>query len=137
MQTSNFRVSIVLEGSVSPSEDPQKVMKALQNVLGECEYQVEETRRSVRMKSKNIKCIEKVRDQFRDRRIRGVARRLALGSKQEYRLTFMLNRQAAYEGIIALCGSEGESPMGPLYLTLESPEVDKLIDWLTSYPEPG
>lgn len=137
MQTNNFRVSIALEGSVSPSEDPQKVLKALQNVLGDCEFEVERTRQSIALKSKNIKCVEKVRNQFRDRRIRGVARKLALGSKTEYRLTFMLNRQAAYEGIIALCSIEGESPMGPLYLTIESPELDKLIEWLTFYPEAG
>lgn len=137
MQASSFRVSIALEGSVSPSEDPRKVMVALQNVLGDCQYETEQTHKSITMRSKNMKCIEKMRDQFRDRRIRGVARKLALGSRVEYRLTFMLNRQAAYEGIIALCSSEVESPMGPLYLTIESPELDKLIEWLTAYPEVG
>lgn len=112
-------------------------MVALQNVLGDCQYETEQTHKSITMRSKNMKCIEKMRDQFRDRRIRGVARKLALGSRVEYRLTFMLNRQAAYEGIIALCSSEEESPMGPLYLTIESPELDKLIEWLTAYPEAG
>ncbi len=137
MQAANFRVSIALEGSLSPSEDPGKVMKALQNVLGDCEYETEQTRRSITLRSRNIRCVEKVRDQLRDRRIRGVARKLALGSKTEYRISFMLNRQAAYEGTIALCSSEDESPMGPLYLTIESPEVDKLIEWLTAHPEVG
>jgi predicted RNA binding protein with dsRBD fold (UPF0201 family) len=137
MQASNFRVSIALEGHISPSEDPGKVMKALQNVLGDCQYETEQTSKSITMRSKTLKCVEKMRDQFRDRRIRGVARKLAMGSRTEYRLTFMLNRQSAYEGIVALCSSEEESPMGPLYLTIESPDLDKLIEWLTSYPEAG
>ncbi len=133
MEKSSLRVSLELEGSVSPSEDPERVLKALRNVLGDCEYEVKQTQTSITLRSGSLRCMVRVRDQFRDRRIRGVARKLALGSKTEYRLTFMLNRQAALEGIIALCSSEEESPLGPLYLTLESPDLDKLIEWLTSY----
>ncbi len=133
MEKSSLRVSLELEGSVSPSEDPEKVLKALRNVLGDCEYDVEQTRTAITLRSGSLRCIARVRDQFRDRRIRGVARKLAMGSRTEYRLTFMLNRQAALEGTIALCSSEEESPLGPLNLTLESPDLDELIEWLTHY----
>lgn len=135
MQSSNIRMSIVLRGSFSSSEDTEKVLMALQNVLGNCEYTTERGENSITLRSTSSKCVEKIRNQFRDRRIRAVARRLAMGSRVGYRLTFMLNRQAAYKGTIALCSNEEESPLGPLYLTLESSELDKLIDWLTTYPE--
>ena len=48
----------------------------------------------------------------------------------------MFNRQAAYAGVLALCGSEAESPLGPIYLRIDSQDLDDVIEWLTAY-EPG
>ena len=47
----------------------------------------------------------------------------------------MLNRQAAAAGVVALCGTPEESPLGPIYLTIESEDVAKIVDWLAAYPE--
>jgi predicted RNA binding protein with dsRBD fold (UPF0201 family) len=47
--------------------------------------------------------------------------------------SLMLNKQAAAAGVIALCGSTEESPLGPIYLTAESEQIATVIDWLTAY----
>jgi predicted RNA binding protein with dsRBD fold (UPF0201 family) len=47
--------------------------------------------------------------------------------------SLMLNRQAATVGTIALCGSPEESPLGPIYVTVESITLGAVIDWLTAY----
>jgi predicted RNA binding protein with dsRBD fold (UPF0201 family) len=69
--------------------------------------------------------------------VRGTARRLASYGLEGDRITLMLNRQAAHAGTLVLCGQEDESPLGPLYLTITSPDTEKLVEWLTAYPGSG
>lgn len=127
------RVRIVLSGRVSPSEDTEKVLAAMRNVLGDCDYTVEPGKDEISLVSQDGGCLKKLRDQLRDRHVRAAARKLAEESRSGNSTTLMVNRQAAFAGVMALCGSEGESPLGPLYLRIESEELDKTIDWLTSY----
>ncbi len=74
-----------------------------------------------------------LRDQLRDRHVRAAARRLLLYSIKGGRAELMLNRQAAVAGVVVVCGSPEESPLGPIYLRLESDNLPAAIDWLTAY----
>jgi uncharacterized protein len=85
----------------------------------------------VMLRSSNLECLQKMRDQFRDRHVRDAARRLLLKSMDEGRLRILMNRQAAFVGIIAVVATGEESPLGPLVLELYSDEPQALIDWLT------
>ena len=107
----------------------------MQNVIGE---QGEDRAGSeedsiITISSKSRKSLEKMRDQLRDRRVRGAARRLLLARSEGGSATIMLNRQAAFAGVIALCDNEREAPLGPIYLRLESDDIEALIEWLTAY----
>jgi predicted RNA binding protein with dsRBD fold (UPF0201 family) len=125
------RVSVVLEATVSPSENPAKVLRAVKNIIGEVPCEIESSERGVRVRSSSAKSLDLLRDQLRDRRVRGAAkRRLLLGQRGE-EATIMFNRQAASAGVLALCDSEQESPLGPIYLTIRSERIDGVIDWLT------
>jgi uncharacterized protein len=128
-----FSVSLELRAGVSPSEDPEKVLKAMRNVIGVGEAQVVRNADSIVIISKSRKSLERMRDQLRDRRVRGAARRLILTRSEGGSATIMLNRQAAFEGVIALCDNEVESPLGPIYLRLESDDIEGLTEWLTAY----
>ncbi|TMQ00370.1 MAG: hypothetical protein E6K99_02630 [Thaumarchaeota archaeon] len=66
-------------------------------------------------------------------KVRSAARRLFLTRSEGGSVSIMLNRQAATEGIVALCNREDESPLGPIYLKLESDHLGTLMDWLTAY----
>jgi len=127
----------MLRASVSPSEDSSKVLSSLRNVLGDCVYQEEIFDGEVVLSSGSVGCLQRLHDQLRDRRVRDAARRLLLKGRSENTLNMMLNRQAAFAGIIALCNAEDESPLGPIFLTLESAEADKLIEWLTAHQDSG
>jgi len=48
-------------------------------------------------------------------------------------LPLKLNRQAAAAGVLALCSSAVESPLGPLNLEVEAEDPEKLVDWLTAH----
>jgi predicted RNA binding protein with dsRBD fold (UPF0201 family) len=133
MKRSEFTLRLVVEGTVAPSEESDKVLRAIENVLGNCVHKVEKTPGAVRVVSEDPRCLDLVRDQLRDRRVRATARRLFLANAEGKRTTVMLNRQAAFAGVVVLCGSESESPLGPLYMTAASEELESLIEWLTAY----
>ncbi len=126
-------MSLELRAGVSRSEDPEKVLKAMKNLLGEGEYQVMNETNSITVSSRSRRSLERIRHQLRDRRVRSAARRLFLTRSEGGSVSIMLNRQAAVEGIVALCNREDESPLGPIYLKLESDHLGTLIDWLTAY----
>jgi predicted RNA binding protein with dsRBD fold (UPF0201 family) len=79
------------------------------------------------------KALLRIRDQLRDRHVRSAARRRLLLGREGNSTSLMLNRQAAAAGVLAICGSPEESPLGPIYMTIESEKLDTVIDWLTSY----
>lgn len=126
-------VTIALHASVSPSEDPAKVLEAAKNVLADCAYEVDEVRDGFTLRSRQRACLQKVHDQLRDRHVRDAANRLLFRMREGRRLTILLNRQAAAAGVVALCTSATESPLGPLVLQVECDDPDTLIAWLTAY----
>ncbi len=126
-------VQVRLSASVSPSEDPEKVLDAMRKVLGDCDYSTASGRERMELASGSIACLHRLHDQLRDRHVRDAARRLLLRSLEGRRLTLLLHRQAATVGIIAVCSSEEESALGPLVLEVETEEPQRLIDWLTAY----
>lgn len=127
--------TLILEASISPSEDPSKVISAMQKVIGNAQNQISANSNSARLVTRDPKALSWVRDQFRDRRIRSSVRRQFVVNRSRHRTSLMLNRQAATAGVVAVCGAPEESPLGPIYLTVESHQLDGLIDWLAAYSE--
>lgn len=124
---------VELRATVSPSEDPDKVLGAMRQVVGGCECVVEVGPESIRLSSGSPTCLQRLHDQLRDRHVRDAARRLMLASVEGERLPLKLNRQAAAAGVLALCSNAVESPLGPINLFLESESPQLLIDWLTAH----
>ena len=122
-----------MRATVSASEDPQKVLAAMRQVLGDCDYTVDEGPTSIRLRSTSSRCLQKLHDQLRDRHVRDAARRLMLASLEGNLLPLKLNRQAAAVGVLALVSNAVESPLGPLNLEIGTDAPEKLIDWLTAY----
>jgi uncharacterized protein len=50
-------------------------------------------------------------------------------------MTFFLNKQAAYAGHVSFSAPEGESPLGPIQVMIETDHMEELIDWLAGRPE--
>ena len=126
-------LNFVLRAEVAASEDSEKVLRAARNVLGECDYRLEQGRDAITISSSGRGCLQKIHDQLRDRHVRDAARRLLLKSLDGNRLRLLLNRQAAFVGIVAVVSTGEESPLGPLVLEMDSDDPQALIDWLTFY----
>jgi predicted RNA binding protein with dsRBD fold (UPF0201 family) len=127
-------VSITLSATISPTESPEKVLAAARNVLGDCVYQVEEEGEGrIALRSREMGCLLKIHDQLRDRQVRAAANRLLLRMRDGRRVIMLLNRQAATVGVVALCTSATESPLGPLVMEIECDKPETVIEWLTTH----
>ncbi len=122
-----------LRATVSPSEDPRKVLAAMRQVLGDCDYAVYEGPTSIRLHSTSSHCLQRLHDQLRDRHVRDAARRLMLASLEGRVFLLKLNRQAAAAGVLALCSNAVESPLGPINLEIATDDPQQLLDWLTAH----
>lgn len=122
-----------LEARLAPSEDPEKVLGAIVNVLGDVPHSLEKGTRLVRIATHDQRSLDRLHDQLRDRHVRAAARRRLIAGRSCDRTTVMINRQAAAAGVVVVCDSEEESALGPLCLTIESRNLGKIIEWLTDY----
>ena len=126
-----MRVSV--EAEVFPSEDPEKVERAVLNVVGDSPGEIKRSSSEVRFRAQELGSLIRLRDQLRDRRVRATARRLLTDARHGRLTELMINRQAAAAGVVVLCGSQDESPLGPIFLRIESAQLDEVIGWLTAY----
>ncbi len=135
MSRPDFLVKVTLEATLSPSEDPLKVATAISGIAGSEPSTVELLPDTARFKSRDLRTLSRIRDKLRDRHVRAAARRQLLVSSAGRSASLMLNRQAAAAGVVALCGTPAESPLGPIYVAIESERLGDAIDWLTAYEE--
>ena len=75
--------------------------------------------------------MEKFRIVLQRDRIRAAARAQLFKGSDERKIIVFLNKQVAYAGHISFSAPEGESPKGPIRLTIESEDPKPVIDWLT------
>jgi predicted RNA binding protein with dsRBD fold (UPF0201 family) len=126
-------VRVLLRAEVSRSEDPDKVLAAARNILGDSPHELERRPDAILLKSSGLSCLQKIHDQLRDRHVRNAARRLLLKSVEGTHMRILFNRQAAYVGVIAAVSAAEESPLGPVVLELDVNDPLKLLDWLVPY----
>ena len=129
----DFKVKVTLEATLAPSEDPKKVLAAMRSILVENAVLADQSSQMVKLVSQEARSLNVLRDQLRDRHIRGAARKLLLSGQKGDSTSLMLNRQAATVGVVALCSSTDQSPLGPIYATIDSRRITAVIDWLTAY----
>ena len=129
------KVKVTLEAALAPSEDPKKVLDAMRSIFVENAVLADQSSRMIKLVSEELNSLNFLRDQLRDRHIRGAARKLLLSELKGDSTSMMLNRQAATVGVVALCSSADQSPLGPIYATIRSKQIEAVIDWLTAYEE--
>ncbi|MFP3263364.1 MAG: RNA-binding domain-containing protein [Nitrososphaeria archaeon] len=131
-------VRVRVEARLNPSEDPAKVLRAAMNVLGgdRAGDVVERMEgRALVVEASGARALLAVREQARRRRVMAALRRLLLENRSGTTTYVYVNRQAAYVGLISFVEEEGESPLGPIILRIESSDVDSTIDWLVPEEE--
>ena len=113
---------------INPTESPEKVRRALTNLFGEIELM--ETEDMFTAELEGYLSLRELRAKIALDKIRttlsNVLRRWIDGN----RLSFGLNRQAAYAGHVSLT-LENEDSMGPIQVLVKG-DVEEVVTFLTS-----
>lgn len=125
-------IDIRVEAEVNPTEDQEKVKRAVENVFGSVEFEVKSQRRGSLLiaKAKGIEGLTKLQNLLRRERIRDAARGVLLEGLSEKSIVFYLNKQVAYVGHLSFSKPVAESPLGPIRVQIRCDDPRKLVEWL-------
>ena len=115
-----------IEAEVKPTESREKVEAAIKKIFPTLE--LSQTENLLAGESTRAESLDRLHQLLRQQAIRDSARSMMLRGRQGSVVQFMLNRQAAFVGKVSFSG--GESPLGPIVVTLEAPDIERLIDYL-------
>ncbi len=115
-------VTVRLEVDIYPTEDEEKVEKAIRNIFPNIILSYEEKNDYGRLRGsgEGKGTLETLRMLIRSRR-----------HKTGNIIEFLLNKQAASAGKVSFCESELETPLGAIKVVIEGNDSDELIKWLT------
>jgi predicted RNA binding protein with dsRBD fold (UPF0201 family) len=127
-------VTVHLEAEINPTESPEKIKTAIENIFGAIQTKIQPTYRRdlITAESREPEVITKLYNLLRRERIRAAARKVFFEGLNGKTISFCLNKQVAYAGHISFSKEVAESPLGPIRVRIETENPRKLIDWLTS-----
>lgn len=117
---------LLVEVEVKPTEDKEKVEAAVKKIFPTLELSQNEN--SLVGKSVRAESLDRLHQLLRGQAIRDSARSVMLRGRRGNLVQFMLNKQVAFVGKVSFTG--GESPLGPIVVTLEASDIERLIDYL-------
>ena len=128
MKIPNINCIIQMTTTLNPSEDPEKVKKAISNIFP---YSTIKTKHlSITAQSKELRSFEKIYETIHSKKLQNTYRRYLEKNLDNSTTWFYLNKQAAFAEQIAICEEAEESPLGPIKVILTSSNIDKIIDWI-------
>ena len=128
MKVPYINCSIEMLCLVNPSEDPNKIQKAIANIFP---YSTTKTKdSSISAKSNTLDSLEKIYEVIHSRQNQKSYKRNLEKNLEHDTTWFYLNKQAAFVEKIAICEQSDESPLGPIKVILTSSNIDRVIDWL-------
>jgi len=122
-------IEVKVEASVNPSEDSEKVISAITEIVEKCSPEFRYGSRVI-ARTSGSEPLNTIYQQARSRSALGVLRRMLLDNRSSNSTWFLLNKQAATAGIVVVIEEDQESPLGPIRVTIDSDNLDTLIDWL-------
>ena len=124
---------IRVEVEIRPTEDPEKVEKALRNVFEPDKIRIEERSSGYKVlvaESYSYRSLIKLHDLIRRERILDAARSMLRKGVMGNMLIFKINKQAALQNRLSFVDTDSESPLGPITFIIETDNPYEVIDWL-------
>jgi len=131
-------IRIQVEVPVYPTEDPEKVRRALSNVIFGMSFseRIEGGVKYLTGLSEESDSLSQIKRHLKDQSISTFAREtLSKSVKEESKIRFYLNKQAAFMGVLHFCESKNESPLGPITVEIDSDNIESTINYITGYSE--
>ncbi len=126
------KISVQAEADINPTENEDKVKRALENMFGslELDFKDQKQGRLLIGKGKGVEALTKLYNLLRRERIRDAARAILYDGLSGKSIVFYLNKQVAYVGHVSFSNPVGESPLGPIRVEIQSDDPRELIEWL-------
>ncbi len=128
MKIPNIKCKIEILCPINPSEDSEKIKKAISNVFPSTTIKSEIF--SIVAQSKDLNSLEKIYETIHSHQSQNIYRSNLEKNLKDDSTWFYLNKQAAFVEKIAICEKSDESPLGPIKVILTSPNIDGIIDWM-------
>ena len=126
---------VAAETIINPSEEPSRVIKCLINTVNGGSPEINEEGNLAMVKTEGLHALHHIRVGVKSRFSAGVLRRLYEYNRSTNKTWFLLNKQAAYSGVIAIVESSVESSLGPIMVTITSRDLDRVLEWLVPINE--
>ena len=125
-------MKIIAEVEVKPTEDRDKVAKAINNLFsGPLNEKQEGDRVFLTLEADSLNCLERFKMIIQRDRIRAAAGAVMRRASGPDGIRVFLNKQVAYVSHVSFCEPEGESPLGPIRLLIQTVEPFKVVNWIT------
>ncbi|MCK4953047.1 hypothetical protein KAS14_04620 [Candidatus Bathyarchaeota archaeon] len=126
-------IDVCVEVEVKPTEDSDKVRKAVENIIWDAEFKITPQRGGslLTAKAKGIDSLTKIFNLLRRERVLDAARSVLFKGLDEKSITFYLNKQVAYAGHLSFSEPTAESPLGPIKVKIRGDNLREFIEWLT------
>jgi len=125
-------INVQVEADINPTENEDKVKRAIENMFGNMEWEVKPQRQGHLLIAKGggMDTLTKFQNLLRRERIRNAARGALYEGLMEKSIVFYLNKQVAYVGHVSFSKPVAESPLGPIKVEVQCDNPRELIDWL-------
>jgi predicted RNA binding protein with dsRBD fold (UPF0201 family) len=115
-----------VEAKINPTESRDKVEEAVKRIFPALQLELRED--SLVGESSQPKVLENLHQQLQLQAIRNSARKVLRAGREDDALRFMLNKQAATVSKVSF--TDGESPLGPIVVTIQASDPDLVVDYL-------
>jgi predicted RNA binding protein with dsRBD fold (UPF0201 family) len=125
-------ITVQVEVEINLTENSEKVKLAVENVFGQVPFEVQTEKRGGKLLASTIgtEGLTKFYNLLRREHIRDAARSVMFRGFEGNTIAFYLNKQVAYAGHLSFSEPIGESPLGPIKVTITCDNPRELIDWL-------
>jgi len=126
----NQKTTIQIFCEINPSEDPEKVKLAVNNIFPDLTLEITDT--DITGKSNNIQILSQISKTIHKNNIKKTYQRILKNNSNSDSSWFYLNKQAAFVNTVALCSEANESSLGPIKVILRSNDIEQVIDSITN-----
>ena len=126
----NQKTTIQIFCQINPSEDPEKVKLAVNNIFPDMELEVSDTQ--IVGKTNNFSVLSPISKSIHEKNIKNTYQRILKNNNDGDSTWFYLNKQAAFVNSVALCSEANESSLGPITVVLRSNDIEQVIESITN-----
>jgi predicted RNA binding protein with dsRBD fold (UPF0201 family) len=125
-------VRVEIRAQINPTEEKDLVLIAVRNIVDLNKSYFDKSNEELLVfVSEDLLFLSPLYNKLREQRILEAARSVLFANKTANIVIFHLNKQAAFVNRLHFCEPEGESPLGPITVIVESKRIEAFIDWLT------